>query len=284
MMGKREIDSPRRIGIAAQTEDAINGLVPKIPMTCVVPDCELQGFEAGRLLDQLLNSRKVARNYRKSLAKFELMLRESLNQIVTSGPLIEKMLGHSCKRAVKTSYIPSCWLRSLITHFGPSRSGSELRWAAEWWRSFAGIGPSTRSSGFQKPNYPCSRFSENARFPAIISSKDWSEPCSARGRWRCARRMLAIESVHFRRKSRHEPEFRGLAVEPQIWRKRTVLWHQQLHLHGPHTTAEPAGIHQTRLCRGPRQLFVLYRKKIINISFDSFSKSLNIQPVDPRIS
>jgi LacI family transcriptional regulator len=108
MVDERGLTIPTQIGIAAQTEDALNGLVTKVPMTCLVPDYERQGFEAARLLDQILGGVKVAPNHRVFIPQFELVLRESSNQIVTSDPLLEKMLDHVRSHALQASYSPEC--------------------------------------------------------------------------------------------------------------------------------------------------------------------------------
>ena len=54
MVDERKLAIPTQIGMAAETEDALNGLVTKVPMTCLVPAYETQGFEAARLLDRML--------------------------------------------------------------------------------------------------------------------------------------------------------------------------------------------------------------------------------------
>jgi LacI family transcriptional regulator len=124
MIDERGLAIPSQIGIAAQTEDALNGLVTKVPMTCLVPDYERQGFEAARLLDQILGGKKVPANHRTFISEFELVLRESSNQIVTSDPLLERMLEHVRKNALQASYSPErlasefdCSLRLIQIRF-----------------------------------------------------------------------------------------------------------------------------------------------------------------------
>jgi LacI family transcriptional regulator len=109
MVGDRGLAIPGQIGIAAQTEDALNGLVTNVPMTCLVPDYERQGFEAARLLDKILGGSKIPAGHRTFIPEFELVLRESSNQIVTSDPLLEKMLDHIRSHALDASYSPE-WL------------------------------------------------------------------------------------------------------------------------------------------------------------------------------
>ncbi len=127
MVDERGIQIPAQIGIAAQTEDALNGLVTKVPMTCVVPDYELQGFEAGRLLDKILGGEKIAQDHRAFITDFELVLRESSNQIVTSDPMLEAMLEHIRNYGLKASYTPeqlasdfNCSLRTIQIRFRKS--------------------------------------------------------------------------------------------------------------------------------------------------------------------
>ncbi len=127
MVDERGVQIPAQIGLAAQTEDALNGLVTKVPMTCVVPDYERQGFEAGRLLDRILCGGDVPDDHRTFISGFELVLRESSNQIVTSDPLLEKMLDHIRRHALKTSYTPEelagefdCSLRTVQIRFRKS--------------------------------------------------------------------------------------------------------------------------------------------------------------------
>jgi LacI family transcriptional regulator len=127
MVSERGLAIPAQIGIAAQTEDALNGLVTNVPMTCLVPDYERQGFEAARLLDQILGGMKVGPNHYKFITESELVLRESSNQIVTSDPLLEKMLEHVRRNALQASYTPDslanelrCSLRVIQIRFRKS--------------------------------------------------------------------------------------------------------------------------------------------------------------------
>lgn len=107
MLDERQIDIPRQIGMAAQTEDGLTGMVTKVPLTCVVPDYECQGFEAARLLDRMLNGESVPATYRKFISTCEFISRESSNQIVTSDPLVREMLEHIRKHALRFDYTPA---------------------------------------------------------------------------------------------------------------------------------------------------------------------------------
>lgn len=135
MVDERKLAIPAQIGIAAQTEDALNGLVTKVPMTCLVPNYELQGFEAAHLLDQILGGKKVAKNHRTFISEFELVLRESSNQIVTADPLLEKMLDHLRANALKASYSSE----QLAAEFGCSLRAIQIRFRKALGRGVAEI-------------------------------------------------------------------------------------------------------------------------------------------------
>jgi len=127
MVDERKVDIPGRIGMAAQTEDALNGSVTKIPLTCIVPDYEKQGFEAAKLLDRLLSNEEIAPNYRKFIPNYEFILRESSNQIVTSDPQVNQMLDHVRRNALDFRYTPemlaqafNCSLRLVQIRFRKS--------------------------------------------------------------------------------------------------------------------------------------------------------------------
>lgn len=135
MIAERKLQIPSQIGIAAQTEDALNGEVTMVPMTCIVPDYELQGFEAARLLDQMLNGNNVAKDHRHFVSKFELVLRESSNQIVSNDPLLVKMLEHVSKNAKQASYTP----QKLASQFGCSLRLIQIRFRKSLNRGVAEI-------------------------------------------------------------------------------------------------------------------------------------------------
>jgi LacI family transcriptional regulator len=124
MVDECKLAIPAQIGMAAETEDALNGLVTKVPMTCLVPDYEHQGFEAAHLLDQILGGKTIARDHRTFIAECELVLRESSNQIVTSDPLVGQILEQVRARAFDADCSPEtlaeangCSLRMIQIHF-----------------------------------------------------------------------------------------------------------------------------------------------------------------------
>jgi LacI family transcriptional regulator len=124
MVDERKLAIPTQIGMAAETEDALNGLVTKVPMTCLVPAYETQGFEAARLLDRMLAGKAVAPDHRTFISECDLVLRESSNQIVTSDALVGQMLEHVRKHAFEVSYSPEalahaygCSLRMIQIRF-----------------------------------------------------------------------------------------------------------------------------------------------------------------------
>lgn len=135
MIDERNLAIPAQIGIAAQTEDALNGLVTKVPMTCLVPRYEQQGFEAARLLDEILGGRKVSKNHRDFLPGFDLVLRDSSNQVVTSDAALEKMLDHVRMNAFKASYTSE----ELATEFGCSLRSIQIRFRNALGRGVAEI-------------------------------------------------------------------------------------------------------------------------------------------------
>jgi LacI family transcriptional regulator len=127
MVDEREVAIPDRIGMAAQTEDALNGTVTKVPLTCIVPDFERQGYEAAALLDQILKGHPVRKNFRKFIKAGELFARESSNQIVTADPLVREMMDHLRKHALRADFTPSaladafrCSLRLVQLRFHTS--------------------------------------------------------------------------------------------------------------------------------------------------------------------
>jgi len=117
MVDERNLAIPAQIGMAAQTEDALNGLVTKVPLTCLVPDYEGQGFAAAQLLDRILDGDPVAPGHRSYLTGCELVLRKSSNQIVTSDSTVGEMLEHVRQHALDPRYSPevlaSAYGRSL---------------------------------------------------------------------------------------------------------------------------------------------------------------------------
>ena len=124
MVDERKLSIPAHIGMAAETEDALNGLVTKVPMTCLVPAYESQGFAAARLLDRLFAGKHVSADQPTFIAECELVLRESSNQIVTSDPLVGNMLEHIRKHAFDVAYTPDalaqaygCSLRMIQIRF-----------------------------------------------------------------------------------------------------------------------------------------------------------------------
>lgn len=124
MADERQVDIPGRIGMAAQTEDALNGSVTKIPLTCIVPAYERHGFEAASLLDQMMAGQSIAHDHRTFIPDFEFFLRESSNQIVTSDPQVNQMLEHVRRNALDFRYTPeslaqafNCSLRLVQIRF-----------------------------------------------------------------------------------------------------------------------------------------------------------------------
>jgi len=112
MVDERKLAIPARIGMAMETEDALNGMVTKVPMTCLVPAYESQGFQAASLLGRMLAGKAVAPGHRTFVSECDVVLRESSNQIVTSDSLVSQMLEHLCKHAFDVSYGPEALARA----------------------------------------------------------------------------------------------------------------------------------------------------------------------------
>jgi LacI family transcriptional regulator len=123
MVEDAPIPIPSRIGMAAQTEDALNGTVTKVPLTCLVPDYEEQGYEAAALLDQILSGISIPPHFRKFIQSSEFIARASSNQIVTSDPLLRKMLLHLQLKASDPHFCPN----HLAEAFGYSLRSIQMR-------------------------------------------------------------------------------------------------------------------------------------------------------------
>jgi DNA-binding LacI/PurR family transcriptional regulator len=135
MVDERNFLIPTQIGMAAQTEDALNGLVTKVPLTCLVPDYERQGFAAAQLLDSMLAGHPVPPNHHLFLPDCELVLRKSSNQIVTSDSTVGEMLEHLRQHALDPGYSPE----QLATAFGCSLRLVQIRFRKALRRGVAEI-------------------------------------------------------------------------------------------------------------------------------------------------
>lgn len=123
MVDERQIPIPTRIGMAAHTDDALAGLVTKVPLTCVVPDYEKQGYEAAQLLDRMLRGERVEPGHRLFLDDHQFHLRDSSRQIVTSDLQVSQMLDHVRRNALDFGYTPE----SLAHAFGCSLRLIQIR-------------------------------------------------------------------------------------------------------------------------------------------------------------
>ena len=135
MVDERKLAIPNQIGMAMQTDDDLNGLVTKVPMTCLVPDYERQGYTAAKLLDRMLNGNPVAPNHRTFIADCELILRESSNQFVTSDPMVKQMLEHIRMHAFHASFSPD----ALAKTYGCSLRMIQIRFCRSLGRGVADI-------------------------------------------------------------------------------------------------------------------------------------------------
>jgi DNA-binding LacI/PurR family transcriptional regulator len=135
MVDERKLGIPSQIGMAAQTEDALNGLVTKVPLTCLVPDYERQGFVAAQLLDRMLGDQPVVPGHRTFLSECDLVLRKSSNQIVTSDSTVGAMLEHLRQNALNPGYAPE----TLASAFGCSLRLIQIRFRKALRRGVAEI-------------------------------------------------------------------------------------------------------------------------------------------------
>ncbi len=135
MVDERQIPIPTRIGMAAQTDDALAGLVTKVPLTCLVPDYEKQGFEAAQLLDRMLHGEPVAKDHRIFIGDHQFHLRDSSRQIVTSDLQVSQMLDHVRRNALDFGYTPE----SLAHAFGCSLRLIQIRFRNTLQRGVAEI-------------------------------------------------------------------------------------------------------------------------------------------------
>jgi DNA-binding LacI/PurR family transcriptional regulator len=126
---------PGQISLAAQTEDALTGLVTKVPLTCLVPDYEFQGFEAARVLGRILQGEKLPNNHREFIDDCELFLRGSSNKIVTPDPLVAEMLKHIEDNVLRFDFTPS----ALAATFGYSLRFVQIRFREALQRGVAEI-------------------------------------------------------------------------------------------------------------------------------------------------
>lgn len=123
MIDERAIAIPDRIGMAAQTEDALTGSVTMVPLTCIVPDYERQGYEAATLLDRMLSGTRIPKDFRHFIPAKELILRDSSNHIATSDPVVRDMMNHLRRQALNPEFAPD----TLAEAFGCSLRLVQLR-------------------------------------------------------------------------------------------------------------------------------------------------------------
>lgn len=118
------VQVPGQIGMAAQTEDGLTGTVTKVPLSCIVPDFERQGFEAGALLEKVMNGEKIPANHREFIGEREFTIRQSSDQMVSIDPQVNEMVEfirmhahepHFCSDSVADRM--GCSLRSVQIRF-----------------------------------------------------------------------------------------------------------------------------------------------------------------------
>lgn len=124
MVTSAGVQVPGQIGMAAQTEDGLTGTVTKVPLTCIVPDFERQGFEAGALLEKVMNGEKISANHREFIGEREFTIRRSSDQMVSTDPQLNEMVDFIRKHAHEPLFCPDlvadkmgCSLRSVQIRF-----------------------------------------------------------------------------------------------------------------------------------------------------------------------
>ena len=127
MLTERAVEVPGQIGMVAQTEDGLTGTVTKVLLSCIVPNYERQGFEAGHLLDRVMSGEKVASKHREYISEHEFIVRESSDQIVSSDPQVSEMIDYIRRNFNRRSFAPDavaelmgCSLRSVQIRFRQS--------------------------------------------------------------------------------------------------------------------------------------------------------------------
>ena len=127
MLTERAVAVPGRIGMVAQTEDGLTGAVTKVLLSCLVPNYECQGFEAGRLLDRVMSGEKLATNHREYISEHEFIVRESSGQMVSTDPQVSEMIDYIGRNFHRNNFSPDavaklmgCSLRSVQILFRQS--------------------------------------------------------------------------------------------------------------------------------------------------------------------
>ncbi len=127
MLTERSVEVPGQIGMVAQTEDGLTGTVTKVLLSCIVPNYERQGFEAGRLLDRVMGGEKLAANHCEYISEHEFIVRESSDQIVSPDPQVCEMVDYIRRSFHQRDFEPNavadlmgCSLRSVQIRFRQS--------------------------------------------------------------------------------------------------------------------------------------------------------------------
>jgi len=124
MVTSEGVEVPGQFGIVAQSEDGLAGTVTKVPLSCIVPDYERQGFESGRLLERVMNGEKIAKNHRELIGDREFTIRRSSDQMVSMDPKVNEMIEYIRRHAHEVNFCPDsvadkmgCSLRSVQIRF-----------------------------------------------------------------------------------------------------------------------------------------------------------------------
>lgn len=126
---------PAQIGMVAQTEDGLTGTVTKIPLTCIVPDFERQGFESGALLEKVMNGEKIPANHREFIGDREFTIRRSSDQMVSMDPQVNEMVKFIRKHAHERHFCPE----SVAVRMGCSLRAVQIRFSQVLQRGVADL-------------------------------------------------------------------------------------------------------------------------------------------------
>ncbi len=127
MLAEHTVKVPEQIGMVAQTEDGLTGTVTKVPLSCIVPDYERQGYEAGNLLGRAMDGEKLAANHREYMSEHQFIVRESSDRMVSSNPEAGVMIDYIRRNFQRRDFSPDavadmmgCSLRSVQICFRKS--------------------------------------------------------------------------------------------------------------------------------------------------------------------
>lgn len=135
MLMSEGVEVPGQFGIVAQTEDSLTGTVTAVPLSCIVPDYERQGFEAGHLLEKMMNGENIAKNHREFIGGSEFTIRRSSDQMVSMDPQVNEMVEHIRKHFHEVNFCPD----SVADKMGCSLRSVQIRFSQVFQRGVADV-------------------------------------------------------------------------------------------------------------------------------------------------